>query len=102
MQQGYLAAVSASAYSFVSMVQRFGPIMNPGGAAISLTYLASEKIIPGAHFYMTAQPIAECFMWHHLDASSVWRRSTFELWILAPIVKHPRRTSRYDGTLESI
>ena len=46
--QGYLAALSASAYSFVSMVQRFGPIMNPGGAAISLTYLASEKIIPGA------------------------------------------------------
>ena len=46
--QGYLAALSASAYSFVSMVQRFGPIMNPGGAAISLTYLASERIIPGA------------------------------------------------------
>ena len=45
--QGYLAALSASAYSFVSMVQRFGPIMNPGGAAISLTYLASERIIPG-------------------------------------------------------
>lgn len=45
--QGYLAALSASAYSYVSMLQRFGPIMNPGGAAISLTYLASEKIIPG-------------------------------------------------------
>jgi enoyl-[acyl-carrier protein] reductase I len=45
--QGYLAALSASAYSFVSMVQRFGPFMNPGGAAVSLTYLASEKIIPG-------------------------------------------------------
>ena len=45
--QGYLAALSASAYSFVSMLQRFGPIMNPGGAAISLTYLASERIIPG-------------------------------------------------------
>ena len=29
------------------MLQRFGPIMNKGGAAISLTYLASEKIIPG-------------------------------------------------------
>lgn len=45
--QGYLAAISASAYSFVSMLQRFGPIMNPGGAAICLTYLASERIIPG-------------------------------------------------------
>ena len=29
------------------MVQRFGPLMNPGGAAISLTYIASERIIPG-------------------------------------------------------
>ena len=29
------------------MLQRFGPIMNKGGACISLTYLASEKIIPG-------------------------------------------------------
>jgi hypothetical protein len=27
--------------------------MNPGGAAISLTYLASEKIIPGDLFFWT-------------------------------------------------
>lgn len=29
------------------MVQRFGPLMNPGGAVISLTYNASNRIIPG-------------------------------------------------------
>jgi len=46
-RNGYLAALSASAYSKVSMLQRFGPIMNKGGAAISLTYLAGERIIPG-------------------------------------------------------
>jgi enoyl-[acyl-carrier protein] reductase I len=46
-RNGYLAAVSASAYSKVSLLQRFGPMMNKGGACISLTYLASEKIIPG-------------------------------------------------------
>lgn len=45
--QGYLAALSASSYSYVSMLQHFGSIMNAGGAAISLTYVASEKIIPG-------------------------------------------------------
>ena len=44
---GYLAASSASAYSLVSMVSRFAPIMNPGGAVMSLTYIASEKVIPG-------------------------------------------------------
>ncbi|MDT8368916.1 MAG: enoyl-[acyl-carrier-protein] reductase [Longimicrobiales bacterium] len=44
---GYLAAVSASAYSMVSMVQRFGPIMSERGAVLSLTYLAGERAIPG-------------------------------------------------------
>jgi enoyl-[acyl-carrier protein] reductase I len=44
---GYLAALSASAYSLVSMVQRFGPLMRPGGAVISLSYLAAERAIPG-------------------------------------------------------
>jgi enoyl-[acyl-carrier protein] reductase I len=44
---GYLAAVSASAYSLVSMVQRFGPLMRTGGAVVSLSYLAAERVIPG-------------------------------------------------------
>jgi enoyl-[acyl-carrier protein] reductase I len=46
-RKGYLAAVSASSFSLVSMVQRFAPIMNSGGAVISLTYLASERVVPG-------------------------------------------------------
>jgi len=44
---GYLAALSASAYSLVSMVQRFGPLMRQGGAVVSLSYLAAERVIPG-------------------------------------------------------
>ena len=31
-RQGYLAASSASAYSAVSLLQHFAPIMNPGGS----------------------------------------------------------------------
>lgn len=46
-RKGYLAAISASSYSFVSLLKHFVPIMNPGGASISLTYIASERIIPG-------------------------------------------------------
>ena len=46
-RSGYLAAVSASAYSFVSLMQHFGPIMNKGGSALNLTYMASERVIPG-------------------------------------------------------
>lgn len=44
---GYLAALSASAYSLVSMVSRLAPLMRPGGAFASLTYMASERVIPG-------------------------------------------------------
>jgi enoyl-[acyl-carrier protein] reductase I len=44
---GYLAAVSASAYSLTALVQRLGPLMRTGGAVASLTYLASERVIPG-------------------------------------------------------
>jgi enoyl-[acyl-carrier protein] reductase I len=44
---GYLAALSSSSYSFVSLLSHFGPILNEGGAALSLSYMASEKAIPG-------------------------------------------------------
>lgn len=46
-RQGYLAAMSASSYSFVSLLAHFGPLMNKGGATLSLTYLASERAVPG-------------------------------------------------------
>ncbi len=46
-RNGYLAAVSASAYSLVSMVQALGPLMRRGGSVASLTYMASERVIPG-------------------------------------------------------
>jgi enoyl-[acyl-carrier protein] reductase I len=46
-RHGYLTAVSVSAYSMVSMAQRLGPLVRPGGSFLSLTYLASERVIPG-------------------------------------------------------
>ena len=44
---GYLAAISVSAYSQLSMIKRFGPHLRPGAAALSLTYMASERVIYG-------------------------------------------------------
>ena len=44
---GYLAANSASAYSFVSMVRHLAPMMRRNGSFVSLSYMASEKVIPG-------------------------------------------------------
>ncbi len=43
---GYLAAMSASSYSMVSLVQQFGPIMREGGSFLSLSYIASQKVVP--------------------------------------------------------
>jgi len=44
---GYLAAISVSAYSNVSFVRSFGPMMREGGSFLSLTYMAGERVIPG-------------------------------------------------------
>jgi enoyl-[acyl-carrier protein] reductase I len=46
-RKGYLAALGVSAYSYAAMVQRLGPLVRPGGSFLSLTYLASERVIPG-------------------------------------------------------
>jgi enoyl-[acyl-carrier protein] reductase I len=44
---GYLTAVSVSAYSNVSLVRHLAPLMRPDGVFLSLTYMASERVIPG-------------------------------------------------------
>jgi len=46
-RKGYLSAVSASAYSMVSMVSALGPVMRPGGSFVSLSYLAAQRAVPG-------------------------------------------------------
>ena len=46
-RNGYLGAVSASAYSMVSMIQRLAPSVREHGSFVSLTYMASERVIPG-------------------------------------------------------
>jgi enoyl-[acyl-carrier protein] reductase I len=46
-RRGYLSAVSASAYSMVSLVRHLGPVMRRGGAFLSLSYLAAERAVPG-------------------------------------------------------
>jgi enoyl-[acyl-carrier protein] reductase I len=46
-RKGYLAAMSASSYSFVSLVRNFGPLLRPGGSFVNLSFLAAERVIPG-------------------------------------------------------
>ena len=46
-RSGYLTALGVSAYSQVAMVNRLSPLMREGGSFLSLTYMASERVIPG-------------------------------------------------------
>jgi len=46
-RSGYLTALGVSAYSLVGMVNQLGPLMREGGSFLSLTYMASERVIPG-------------------------------------------------------
>jgi enoyl-[acyl-carrier protein] reductase I len=46
-RKGYLAAMSSSSYSFISLLAHMGPIMNEKGSALCLSYIASERVIPG-------------------------------------------------------
>ena len=41
------------------MLQHFGPMMNKGGASISLTYLASERIVPGGLLALVAPVLGQ-------------------------------------------
>lgn len=46
-RKGYLAALSSSSYSFISLLSHLGPYMNAQGSALSLTFFASERVVPG-------------------------------------------------------
>jgi enoyl-[acyl-carrier protein] reductase I len=46
-RQGYLTAVSVSAYSNISLVRHLAPLMRDDGAFVSLSYMAGERVIPG-------------------------------------------------------
>jgi enoyl-[acyl-carrier protein] reductase I len=46
-RQGYLSAISVSAYSNLALVRQLAPMMSEGGAFLSLTYMAGERVIPG-------------------------------------------------------
>lgn len=46
-REGYLNALSSSSYSFISLLAHLGPHITKGGCTLSLTYMASERVIPG-------------------------------------------------------
>lgn len=46
-RSGYLAALGASTYSLIGLLKAFTPHMPKGASALTLTYCASQRVIPG-------------------------------------------------------
>jgi enoyl-[acyl-carrier protein] reductase I len=46
-REGYLEAVSTSSYSLVGLARQLGPRLRPDSAFVCMTYLASERVVPG-------------------------------------------------------
>ena len=60
-RRGYLEAVGVSAYSNVALVRHLGPMMQPEGAFLSLTYMAGERVIPGIVTPITVYRVRRVF-----------------------------------------
>ncbi len=58
-RDGFKMALDISAYSLVAMAKRAEPLMDDGGSIISLTYYASEKVMPKYHVMAVAKAALE-------------------------------------------
>ena len=58
-REGFLQAMSISAYSFIDAARRASRFMNDGGSMVTLTYLGSERAIPNYNVMGVAKAALE-------------------------------------------
>ena len=60
-RQGFLTAVDISAFSLIAMARRAEPLMQPrgGGSIVAMTYLGSERVVPGYNLMGLAKATLE-------------------------------------------
>lgn len=56
---GFLKALDISAFSLIALSKRAAPMMSAGGAVISMTYYAAEKVMPTYHVMAVAKAALE-------------------------------------------
>lgn len=56
---GFQLALDISAYSLIAMAKRAEPLMKDGGSIMSMTYYASEKVMPKYHVMAVAKAALE-------------------------------------------
>jgi enoyl-[acyl-carrier protein] reductase I len=57
--QGFRTALEVSAYSLTALARRAAPLMTKGGSVLALTYLGSERVIPGYNVMGVAKAALE-------------------------------------------
>ncbi len=58
-QEDYETTMTVSAYSLVRLVRQAVPRLNPGSSVLTLTYLGSERVVPGYRIMGTAKAALE-------------------------------------------
>lgn len=58
-RSGFHTALDISAYSLIAVAQRFAPLMPEGGSVITLTYMASERVVPNYNVMAVAKAALE-------------------------------------------
>ncbi len=61
-REGFNAALDISAYSLIAMAKRAKPLMQArgGGSILTLTYMASERVVPKYNVMAVAKAALEC------------------------------------------
>jgi len=58
-RDGFRTALDISAYSLVALARRAAPLMEGGGSIVALTYLGSDRVIPGYNIMGVAKAALE-------------------------------------------
>ncbi len=58
-RDGFKTAMDISAYSLTALAQRAAPLMEGGGSIVALTYLGSDKVVPGYNVMGVAKAALE-------------------------------------------
>jgi enoyl-[acyl-carrier protein] reductase I len=58
-REGFKTALDISAYSLAALARRAAPMMEGGGSIVALTYLGSERVIPGYNIMGVAKAALE-------------------------------------------
>jgi enoyl-[acyl-carrier protein] reductase I len=73
-REGFKTALDISAYSLTALARRAAPLMEGGGSIVALTYLCSDRVIPGYNVMGVAKAALESsvrYLAHNLGGKNI-------------------------------